>query len=222
MNVMSEIQITDEILELYESRIPGALRGRFFDDASDHIVVFRGDLILENNTHLLDLILPASPGRVINAVIVDGDLTVKGCLSNYRSIKQGSDLILNDHGIHLLVMGNVQVDNLISTQGTITVIGDFTAQQAVYLFYGDGASVFGIGGQAKIPIVLVNDEHEVWFEDDGANIGLFFDLYEADYGELCEALVDEVLGAEDSKIEHKPLIEYLEINQDITRNPISC
>jgi hypothetical protein len=219
MNPTPQIQVTDEIMAAYESRILGSLRNNFFDNLSDRVVVFTESIIFENNLHLLDLILQTNSSELINGVIVDGDLIVKGCLSNYKSMQQDSDLICNGRGVHLLVTGDMRIDNLISTQSTITVLGDFTAQQAVYLFYGDGSSIFGIGGQARIPVMLVNDEHEVWLEDDATNIGMDFDLYEADYGEVCEALVDEVLGTDDTKIEHYPLIEHLEANKNILRNP---
>jgi hypothetical protein len=62
---------------------------------------------------------------------------------------------------------------------------------------------------------LVNDEH--FDHTDKTQEEFDFDLYAADYNEVCAAFLDGVLGREDEKIDHEAMIEYLEKNRNIFR-----
>jgi hypothetical protein len=204
MSIISLEQAISEFAKVQDKSI-------FFDDLlreSEYVQVYRENVTLTGKASILDLIPEQAVS--INIVVIDGDLTVEGCLSNITSV------VNRGGGINLLVLGNLVVNSLISTQATIYVRGNLTAHQAIYLFFGDGTSSLFVDGLTKTRAYLINDEHFTnTFESEEE---FYFDLYEADYDEVCAAFVDEIIGAEDTKIEHHALIEHLENEKNIFRS----
>jgi hypothetical protein len=174
----------------------------FFDsfldsDPAGNILIYRGDLHYRENLSVADL----NPENI----------PVKGTLSNY------TDRIKNrtDCGLELLVTGSMTVRNLISTNATVFIHQDLNAE-VIYLFYDNGTSVLRVDRMLRAKALLINDEHR--WEIDECEIEHDFDLYECDYAEICEVFVDEVIGEEDTKIEHDRLIAALESGRNIFRS----
>lgn len=185
----------------------------FFDSFLDtnptgKILVYRGDLKHQGNLIIADLNPDNLPN--IDGIIIDGNLSVTGTISNYiHRVKN-----LKDYGLELLVTGSMHVRNLISTNATIAVRHNLEAE-IIYLFFDNGKSVLRVGGKMHAKVLLINDEHR--WEIDECEIEYDLDLYECDYAKVCGIFSDEVLGSEDTKIEHDCLIAALESGRNIFR-----
>ena len=108
----------------------------------------------------------------------------------------------------------MSVHNLISTNATISVRHNLNAE-TIYIYFDNGRSVLRVDGTMQAKALLINDEHR--WEIDKCEVEYDFDLYECDYAEIYSILSDEVLGNEDTKIEHDCLIAALESGQNIFR-----
>jgi hypothetical protein len=176
-----------------------------------NLLIYRGDVSQQGNICVADL----NPDRLpnIDGIVIHGDLAVTGTVSNYlHPLKNRQDC-----GIELLITGSMTVRNLISTNATIQVHHNLTAE-TIYLFYDNGTSSLRINGLLTAKALLVNDEHRLeTLNPNESEIEYDFDLYECDYGEICEIFIDEVIGAEDTKLEHDRLIQILESGQNIFR-----
>jgi hypothetical protein len=176
-----------------------------------NLLIYRGDVHHQGNLCVADL----NPDRLpnIDGIVIHGDLAVTGTVSNYlHPLKNRQDC-----GIELLVTGSMTVGNLISTNATVHIHQDLIAE-TIYLFYDNGTSALRIDGLLTAKALLVNDEHRLDILNiDGCEIEHDFDLYECDYGEICEILVDGAIGKEDTKIDHDNLIVMLESGQNIFR-----
>jgi hypothetical protein len=185
----------------------------FFDcflggEPTGNILVYRGDFNHQGNLSVADLNPKNSPS--IDGIIIDGNLAVTGTLSNYiHRVK-----LREDCGLELLVTGSMTVHNLISTNATIYVHRDLKSE-VVYLFYDNGTSMLRVDGTLWAKALLINDEHG-WYIDE-CEIEHDIDLYECDYAEIREIFIDEVIGEEDTKIEHDCLIAALESDRNIFR-----
>lgn len=180
----------------------------FLDEPTGDILVYRGDIDRQGNLHVADL----NPENLANVsgLIIDGNLSVTGTLSNYlHRVKARQDC-----GLELLVTGLMTVGNLISTNATVYVHRDLTAE-TIYLFYDNGTSVLRVDGILRAKALLVNDEHR-WYIDE-CEIVYDFDLYDCEYEEVCKIFVDRVIGEEDTKLDHDILIQMLESGQNIFR-----
>jgi hypothetical protein len=121
---------------------------------------------------------------------------------------------LRDCGVELLVTGSMNAHNLISTNATVYVHQDLTAQ-VIYLFYDNGSSLLQVDGILRAKALLINDEHN-WNIDE-CYIQHDFDLYHCDYAEICEVFIDALIGDDDTKLEHGLLISALENGVNIFR-----
>jgi hypothetical protein len=100
----------------------------FLDEPTRDILVYRGDYHHSGNLGITDL----NPENLVNVdgIIIDGNLSVTGTISNYiHRVKARKDC-----GIELLVTGSMTLHNLISTNATIYVRQNLTAE-TIYLFY---------------------------------------------------------------------------------------
>jgi hypothetical protein len=185
----------------------------FFDnflDSKAHgdILVYRGDLSHQGNLSIAQLNPENLPS--VDGIIIDGNLSATGNISNYIHVVKNRQ----DCGLELLVTGSITAQNLISTNATVYVHQDLTAQ-VIYLFYDNGSSLLQVDGILRAKALLINDEHR-WNLDE-CYIQHDFDLYDCDYAEICEVFIDAVIGDEDTKIEHDQLIAALENGVDIFR-----
>jgi hypothetical protein len=202
------LPIDTAILEFQSQR-----KLNFFDSFLDinptgNILVYRGDLNRPGNLTITDLNPDNLPN--IDGIIIDGNLSVTGTISNYiHQVKN-----LKDCGLELLVTGSMYVRNLISTNATISVRHNLNAE-TIYLFFDNGRSVLRVDGTMQAKALLINDEHR--WEIDKCEVEYDFDLYECDYAEIRSIFSDEVLGQEDTKIEHDCLIAALESGRNIFR-----
>ncbi|MGL5861734.1 MAG: hypothetical protein ACRCY9_10825 [Phycicoccus sp.] len=192
----------------------GTIDGRtvFFDELPEYtgnvsptVLVVDGDVVVDGDLRGTDLVASV-PGTSV--VVVAGSLTVRGCLSNWR----GGDR----RNINLLVLGDVHARSFISTQATTFVRGDLRVEDVIYLFYDDGTSVLDVAGSTTTRVFVVNDEHR---ERTTSVEEHYLDLYHCDPEEVDAALVDEVLGPPDSKVDHDTLVRLLEAGVDICRRP---
>jgi hypothetical protein len=180
-----------------------------FADSAD-VLVFRGDVHQTGPCHVHELLVSGSGS--MNIVVIAGNLTVNGCLSNYARVESDG---AQSGGVNLLVTGDADVESYISTQATTQVRGDLTARHAIYVFFDDGRSQLRVDGQATSQVVLIDDEHRVELGDSEEDF--YFDLYNEDFDEVAEALVDEVLSDTTSIVEHDLVIQHLESGTPIAR-----
>jgi hypothetical protein len=188
----------------------------FIDDLFErhpggNLLIYGGDVHHQGNLCVANL----NPDRLpnIDGIVIHGDLVVTGTISNYLHPLKNRQ----DYGIELLVTGSINVLNLISTNATVHVHQDLTAE-TIYLFYDNGSSTLRIDGLLKAKALLVNDEHRLdIFNPDRCEIEHDYDLYECDYDEICEVFINEVIGEEDTKLDHDRLIQMLESGQNIFR-----
>jgi hypothetical protein len=202
------LPINQAIKEFQEQRQLGFFDSFLDGNAHGDILIYRGDVSYQGNLSISQL----NPENLssVDGIIIDGDLSATGTVSNY--INQIKDR--KDYGIELLITGSMRARSLISTNATVYVHQDLTAE-VIYLFYGNGSSVFKVNGTLRAKALLINDEHSC--DIDKCEIQHDFDLYECGYTEICEVFVDEVIGFDDTKIEHDHLIAALEDGRNIFR-----
>jgi hypothetical protein len=204
-----ELLPIDRAIEEFQTQRQFDFFDSFLDsNAQGDILVYRGDINHQDNLSISQLNLENLSS--IDGIIIDGNLSVTGTISNY--INQVQDR--QDCGIEMLVTGSINARSLISTNATIYVCGDLTTQ-VVYLFYDNGCSLLKVGGTLQTKAFLVDDEHR--WDIEKCKIQHDFDLYECDYSKICEVFVDEVIGSEDTKIDFDRLIAALEDGRDIFR-----
>jgi hypothetical protein len=180
----------------------------FLDEPTRDILVYRGDYHHSGNLSIADL----NPENLVNVdgIIIDGNLSVTGTISNYiHRVKARKDC-----GLELLVTGSMTLHNLISTNATISVCQNLTAE-TIYLFYDNGTSALKVDRLLQAKALLINDEHRCDLNE--CEIEYEFDLYECDYAEICQIFSDRVIGEEDTKLDHDRLIQMLESGQNIFR-----
>jgi hypothetical protein len=207
MPTMEIVPISTAVAE-FEERRQFDFFDRFLDEPAGDILVYRGDYNCQGNLHVADL----NPENLANVagIIIDGNFTVTGTLSNY--IDRVKDR--RDFGLELLVTGAMTVGNLISTNATVAVHRDLTAE-TIYLFYDNGTSALKVEGVLQAKALIVNDEHRCEFDE--SQLAYDLDLYECEYEQVCEIFVDRVIGGEDDKLDHALLIRMLESGENIFR-----
>jgi hypothetical protein len=173
------------------------------DDPTRDILVYRGDYHHSGNLSIADL----NPENLVNVdgIIINGNLSVTGTISNYiHRVKDRKDC-----GLELLVTGSMTLHNLISTNATISVCQNLTAE-TIY-----GTSALKVDRILQAKALLINDEHRCDINE--CEIEYEFDLYECDYAEICQIFSDRVISEEDTKLDHDRLIQMLESGQNIFR-----
>lgn len=141
-------------------------------------------------------------------IIIQGDLQVLGTLSNYLH-QNGS----YQHGVNLVVLGNLEARSLISTNATVFVTNNVILKEVAYLYYDNGTSELRVDETLSAKALIVNDEHRTRIEI--LNIEHDLDLYHLSLQELAEAIRPEYLGDEDDKVDHAELIGALEAGNSV-------
>ncbi len=201
------LPIKTAILEFQERRQLDFF-DRFLAEPTGSILVYHGDFDCPGNLHVTDL----NPDNILHVagIIIDGNLSLTGTLSNYIDRVKATQ----DCGLELLVTGSMIVGNLISTNATVYVHQDLTAE-TIYLFYDNGTSALKVDGLLQAKALLVNDGHRC--EIDNYQIAYDLDLYECEYAQVCEIFGNRAIGARDTKLDHDSLIQMLESGQNIFR-----